>query len=219
MAKGRDIAAESISDLLDIALLQRRNGMLRVECSQRGYLEEGEIYLQAGEPIYAHTDMLTAYEAFHYLLSWRSIYFAFASEVPKPPANLMLGLKNNRGRAPVLAPAAPVPSMRASAPAMHAPAVRVPTAQGPRWNPVDEHATTTTSQKPPAAHRMTRLAPYRAGLEQHALSLPLNRRQRLIYILIDGKRTAGDLARTTGRPYDEVELILSELQEQGLIVM
>jgi predicted transcriptional regulator len=49
------------------------------------------------------------------------------------------------------------------------------------------------------------------------LSLPLTRRQRYIYFLVDGRRSVSDLSRTTGKTIQEVELVLRELQEQGLI--
>jgi hypothetical protein len=47
--------------------------------------------------------------------------------------------------------------------------------------------------------------------------LPLSRRQRYIYFLVDGHRSVSDLSRTTGKTIQEVELVLRELQEQGLI--
>ncbi len=219
MTKGRDIAAESIGDLLEVARLQRRNGMLRAECSQRGYLEEGEIYLQAGGPIYAQAGMLTGYEALHYLLSWRKIYFAFASEIPPPPANIVSAIRTQRVGAPVPAPATPVPAMHVPVAATPMPAIRVPTPQGPRWRPVEERPATITPQKSPSASEMAWLVPHKAGPEHRALSLPLSRRQRLLYVMIDGQRTVGDLARTTSRTAAEVELILRELQAQGLIMM
>jgi DNA-binding Lrp family transcriptional regulator len=50
-------------------------------------------------------------------------------------------------------------------------------------------------------------------------SLPLTRRQRYIYFLVDGRRSIADLSRTTGKSIQEVELILRELQEQGLIAI
>lgn len=61
------------------------------------------------------------------------------------------------------------------------------------------------------------LVPQKRHIEKDVLSLPLTRRQRCVYFLVDGHRTLSDLARTTGKTVQEVELILSELQEQGLI--
>jgi len=61
------------------------------------------------------------------------------------------------------------------------------------------------------------LVPQKREVERDVLSLPLTRRQRFIYFLVDGRRTVADLSRCTGKNIQEVELILSELQEQGLV--
>ena len=63
------------------------------------------------------------------------------------------------------------------------------------------------------------LIPHKRGIEQEVLALPLTRRQRFIYFLVDGRRTVTDLARCTGKNTQEIELILSELQEQGLVAI
>jgi len=49
--------------------------------------------------------------------------------------------------------------------------------------------------------------------------MQLTRRQRLIYFLVDGSRTVADLARTSNKTVLEVELVLSELQEMGLVIL
>jgi predicted Rossmann fold nucleotide-binding protein DprA/Smf involved in DNA uptake len=63
------------------------------------------------------------------------------------------------------------------------------------------------------------LVPQKRGIEREVLGLPLTRRQRFIYFLVDGRRTVADLARCTGKNIQEIELILSELQEQGLVAV
>jgi predicted transcriptional regulator len=61
------------------------------------------------------------------------------------------------------------------------------------------------------------LVPQKRRVGEDVLSLPLTRRQRYIYFLVDGRRSVSDLSRTTGKTIQEVELVLRELQEQGLI--
>ncbi len=63
------------------------------------------------------------------------------------------------------------------------------------------------------------LVPQKRGVEREVLALPLTRRQRFIYFLVDGRRTVSDLSRCTGKNIQEIELILSELQEQGLVAV
>ena len=63
------------------------------------------------------------------------------------------------------------------------------------------------------------LIPRRLVSEVDVFSLPLTRRQRAIYLLIDGRRTMADLARCTGKSMQEVERVLIELQERDLLVV
>ncbi|MBO0797034.1 MAG: DUF4388 domain-containing protein, partial [Ktedonobacteraceae bacterium] len=64
---------------------------------------------------------------------------------------------------------------------------------------------------------LERLVPQRIQVDRPVLSLPLNRSQRSIYLLVDGRRTVSDLARCTGRNILEVRQLLGELQQQGLV--
>ena len=61
------------------------------------------------------------------------------------------------------------------------------------------------------------LVPQKMGKERDVLSLPLTRPQRSIYLLVDGRRTISDLSRCTRKSMQEIERLLSELREQGLV--
>lgn len=227
MTKGRDIAIESIGDLLEVARLQQRSGLLRAECSQGGRLEEGELYLQAGQPIYARMGNLIGHEALNYLLSWRNILFAFSADVPRPPANLISGVRSSNAnvKTAIPSPERYATNTSPSIPARYAtnasPSIpeRYPTTRGLRWNNAEEHNDALPSQRYASLSNMAWRVPQKVDLEQDVLSLSLTRRQRMVYLLIDGQRTVSDLARTAGKASIDVELVLSELQERGLIVM
>jgi hypothetical protein len=47
--------------------------------------------------------------------------------------------------------------------------------------------------------------------------LPLDRRERMVLLLVDGKRSVTDLARLTRRTEDEVRVVLGNLKMLGLI--
>lgn len=64
-----------------------------------------------------------------------------------------------------------------------------------------------------------RLIPRKIQTEQYALSLSLAHRQRLMYFLINDQRTIADLARCSGKTAVEVESILRELHQLGLIAI
>lgn len=61
------------------------------------------------------------------------------------------------------------------------------------------------------------VVPRKLGKERDVLSLPLTRPQRSIYMLVDGHRTVADLSRCIRKSVPEVERLLSELQERGLV--
>ena len=61
------------------------------------------------------------------------------------------------------------------------------------------------------------VVPHKLGKNRDVLSLPLTRPQRSIYMLVDGHRTIADLSRCIRKSIPEVERLLSELQERGLV--
>src|SRR5260370_35004353 len=90
MAKGK---AESLDEVLELARTRRQSGMLTIEHSQGGRIEEGEVYLQSGQPVYARVGQLVGQDALNWLLKWRNINFGIGAEdlrqplgTPGPPA-------------------------------------------------------------------------------------------------------------------------------------
>lgn len=61
--------------------------------------------------------------------------------------------------------------------------------------------------------------PRRTMLSEHVEQLPLDRRERMILLLVDGKRTVTDLARLTRRNEREVLAVLDHLGGLGLLQM
>ena len=53
MANDRAITAQSVMSLLESARVQRQSGRLLVGHFTGGKLQEGEIHLQEGQPVYA----------------------------------------------------------------------------------------------------------------------------------------------------------------------
>jgi hypothetical protein len=189
MKKEKAMQAENISNVLSAAYAQQHSGLISVECvHQRNHLEKGEVYVLAGQPVYARTGKLSGQEALNYLLNWQTIYFSFIADAPRPPANL-----SPRPRA------SPTSVLHETQPTI---ASRQPVAR--------ESGSKSDSMQ---------LIPQKRDPEQHAFSLSLNHRQRLIYFLIDGQRTIADLSRCSGKTVLEVEAVLQELQQQHLIVV
>jgi hypothetical protein len=179
MTEHRDAVAASVGSLLEIARVEQRNGLLHLTCAQGGLIEEGEIYLLGGQPVYARAGNLAGTPALYRLANWQRVSFIFAANAPRPAANIF-----------------PVPGQPGPGPTP---------GQAPFW-PLPE---------PGLEH----LVPHKVEPAREVLSLPLTRRQRLIYFLADGQRTIADLARTTHKTAFDVGTILGELQGLGLVVV
>ena len=191
MANDRAITAESINSILDIARIRRQSGRLKVEQMSGGRLQEGEIYLQAGQPVFVRLGQVIGQEALDRLRAWRNVQFTL--QLDEPGTAPMPLLPGNTGATPSL-------------PAQSAPTPRP-----------DRNTTGDLARVNSNAPGLEWLVPQKRDVGRDVLSLPLTRRQRFIYFLVDGQRSMSDLSRCTGKTIAEIELILKELQAQGLV--
>lgn len=193
MAKGN---AESFDDVLELAHTRRHTGMVTIEHTQDGRVEEGEVFIQAGQPIYARVGRLVGQDALNWLLKWRNIYYTIGVDETVATTAGTNGNSTN--------------SIPSSLP-----------------NYSSQNGSNTTASVAGRASSLDNtytpgiewLVPQKRGIEREVLSLPLTRRQRFIYFLVDGRRTVSDLSRCTGKNIQEIELILSELRAQGLVAV
>jgi hypothetical protein len=61
------------------------------------------------------------------------------------------------------------------------------------------------------------IVPQRTPVAEQIDQLPLDRRERMVLLLVDGQRTVADLARLTRRTEPELQSVLSHLQLLGLV--
>ena len=149
------------------------------------------MYLQAGQPVFMRCESIVGQEALLTLLSLRNVQYMFQQEEPgMAPFGLPAG--NARDTAPF--------PMR-------------PESGGERIGGRD--ASRASSPEPD----LEWLRPHKRDGGRDVLSLPLTRLQRHIYFLVDGHRTLSDLSRCTGKSIHEIELVLRELQTQGLVTI
>ena len=178
---------------------------MTIEHKQAGKVEEGEVFFQTGQPIQARVGRLVGQDALNWLIKWHYIVYTIGTDETLQSINTTsVNNQNNATPTP-----SPTPSY-------------VPTNVIPSTGPVvtqrevngrgSKLINTTTPG-------IEWLVPQKRGIEREVLALPLTRRQRFIYFLVDGRRTVADLARCTGKNTQEIELILSELQEQGLVAV
>ncbi len=205
MAKGK---AESLDEVLELARTRRQSGMLAIEHTQGGRIEEGEVYLQAGQPVYARVGQLVGQDALNWLLKWRNINFNLGTEDLRQP----LGTPGTPAANGANADKVPSPQPASSS------SLNAENFKGPASNRTPDEGK-GSSRRNSYTPGVEWLVPQKRNVDRDVLSLPLTRRQRFIYFLVDGRRTISDLSRCTGKNIQEVELILSELQEQGLVAV
>lgn len=201
MAKGK---AENLNDILELARVRRQSGMLTLEHTQGGRVEEGEVLLQAGQPIYARVGQLVGQDALNWLLRWHNFYFSMDTEESRQA----IGAPAANGDIPGAVPAS-LPQ-------------HLPVNSGSFIEPMRERVPDKRDSPAPISSYgpgIEWLVPQKRGVEREVLALPLTRRQRYIYFLVDGRRTISDLSRCTGKNIQEIELILNELQGQGLVAV
>ena len=200
MAKGN---AENLRDILELARSRRLNGIMIIEHKQAGKVEEGEVFFQTGQPIQARIGRLAGQDALNWIMRWHNITYSIGTDKSlQSIATSNISTQN-------IASSTPIPTYLSP---NDLPSTRPVAAQVQ----VNGRSSLLNNTSTPG---IDWLVPQKRGIEREVLALPLTRRQRFIYFLVDGRRTIADLARCTGKNTQEIELILSELHEQGLIAV
>ena len=200
MAKGN---AENLRDILELARSRRLNGIMIIEHKQAGKIEEGEVFFQTGQPVQARIGRLVGQDALNWIMRWQNITYSIGTD--ESLQSIASSNVSNRN----IASSTPEPTYVSP---------NVLSSTRPVATQTQENGTSSLLNNS-SIPGIEWLVPQKRGIEREVLSLPLTRRQRFIYFLVDGHRTVSDLARCTGKNTQEIELILSELQEQGLIAI
>jgi hypothetical protein len=181
------MTAESVNHVLYLARMRRLSGRLMISQQSGSRIQEGEMYLQVGQPAFARCESMVGQEALHTLLSWRNVQYTFQLEEP--------------GMTPLTLPSRNVEDTS-------------PSPASPESGRVSNSGSDASS-----APDLEWLRPQKRDVGRDVLSLPLTRIQRHIYFLVDGHRTVSDLSRCTGKSIQGIELVLRELQTQGLVTI
>ncbi len=215
MTRGRNNSAERLTDVLALIRTRKQSGSLSIETFTDGHFQEGMIYFQEGNPTHAQTGRLVGEGALNTMMRWRQVNFVFLSNAPSPsrgsPSELPFTANNP---ATSINTTGPLPRITPKLPQLPPPS----TPNTPSGPPYTERAPSPPSNRQ-TANDLEKLVPFKLINEQNVLKLPLSRPQRTIYMLVDGRRTVGDLTHFTGRSLNEVVRLLSELSGYGLISM
>lgn len=209
MIRGKENTAENLDNVVEMIRVMRQTGLLSVERNQGGGLDVAEVYFQAGVATFAHAGQILGQAALTWVMSWQQVRFAFLTDQPRPPAN-------------IFAAAAPDSQNGSSAGARLSPVTLPQLTTGASFGAVSDRDTSYARgvlRTGTNVAALELLVPQKLGDGRHALSLPLTRPQRLIYMLIDGRRTISDICRCTRKSVQEVGRLLIELRERGLITV
>ena len=88
MAKPRVTSADRLSNVIEVAELGRRSGLLSAERDAGNIIEEGVIYFISGRPVFAALGSLRGREALRLLTTWTGCRFAFDPDAPPPAPNV-----------------------------------------------------------------------------------------------------------------------------------
>lgn len=207
MSHQRDTATDRLSNVIQVIQLGKKSGLLTVERGEGITFDEGAITFVNGQAREAQVGKYTGIDAFNWLNTWGPCLFAFtpatSAEMTSPSRSTTTGkLSYTTARLPALKPGARDQ--------------REPTQYGNKGGGVNhwkEHS--------PSRYEPWGAVPNRTRQIEETLHLidqiGLSRAHRRLFLLIDGYRSIQELVRLMGREQDEVQRLLSDLEQASLI--
>jgi len=201
MTQRRGTVTDRLLNVIQVLQLGKKTGNLLVERGEGMKLEDGEIIFSNGQVIQAQGGRLQGQEALSWLSTWSTCRFIF---VPETKAATTRPLGSSQLTSLPAARSTITQPLKDTQP--HLP-VASSTRQELDW----------IEQKSPA----TQPGPHRTCAAEDAFRLldraGLSRSHRHLFLLVDGHRTIVELVRLTGRPPEEVQRLLHDLEDIGVI--
>jgi hypothetical protein len=240
------VATSRLSNIIQMIVLSRQTGILRAIRGHGPTREFGQVQFVDGEPQNALLGQMIGQMALNALNNWGECHYAFdeiavddnwRSGVPSGPNSAgnfpsmnpsasswpAYGYQNYNGYNGV--PSAPwggsEPGMQPPYGAPYQPGYSQPaSAPYPQYdNNGSQPPLMTSYSLPPLTPELLMVIPRRTSLGDQFEQLPLDRRERMALMLVDGQRTIADLARLTRRQEQELYAVLAHLEALGLIVI
>ena len=189
MLQRRGTTTDRLLNVIQVLQLGKKTGHLVVERGVQQTREEGEIVFSNGQVLQAYAGRLQGQEALNWLSTWSNCRFLFVTETTDKTTRPL----NTGPLPPVSGPEGPR-SMRDTQPRL----------------PVTPN---NAAQADPIPRR---ICPTEKGfllIEQAHLS----RSHRRLFLLVDGQRAIAELVRLVGRPPEEVQRLLHDLEDIGII--
>jgi Domain of unknown function (DUF4388) len=238
--QGRTDHLESVLQTISDA---QQTGILHIERGKGGVREGGDIIILQGQVIEASVGNRQGAQALEWVLTWGNCQYNFQGRFPSelftsaPNISLpVTPLPPTSGQLPITGPFT-VPEQNFPQPFRAAPERDYGTVsasglpifanrQAPgiqESGPLSEVSRFRIDQPNPQQPVPVPVLRVPARIQNGAEALALldrfrfSRLHRHVFLLLDGKRTPHDLVRLTGRPLDEVERLLLDLERTGLI--
>jgi hypothetical protein len=219
------LSTSRLVNVIQLIALGRQTGVLKVFRGQNSTREQAEIHFSEGRPTFAILGQLTGNAALTVLQNWGECQYAFLEgplPSPEPPAKTGAAASSS-------SPTSALPRRQTTGPSFFT--GPFPPAPTPDPRTAGRGATSPFSARrgnewiqgtptPPPAQREAlrpQFVPKRLTSVELLDGLPLDRRERMVLLLIDGRRNVADLVRLTRRGDDEVQLVLAHLLALGLI--
>jgi hypothetical protein len=258
------LTTSRLSNILNMIVLGRQSGILRVVRGQGSTREVGQIQFVDGKAVSALLGQVTGVNALSVLQNWGECVYSFdeypmpeindldsmtyqtnsppydySQTSPDPNSSLLPGGSwpsssyGNLGSQPNPSPLPPSSSFANSYPRPGSQPGYAPVPSGAYTGDLPDYdaiygglqssgiPTHQTGYQNAASLSpgVLALCPRRTSLSEHVDQLPLDRRERMVLLLIDGRRSIGDLARLTRRQEREILRVLEHLSGLGLIQM
>lgn len=230
----RFVSTSRLSNIIQMIALSRQSGIIRVVRGQPPSREMGQIRFVDGEPIAAMLGSLTGQGALNVLMNWGECSYAF-DEGALDGLDEAAGGMPNYGSAGNPSSVAPYPSgswpsygysqsnvaspLPSEAPFGSQPGYVTGYGGVGGGGSTDQFGRAMPSVGTAAQIRpdMLMAIPVRAPIGENVDQLPLDRRERMVLLLVDGQRSIADLTRLTRRADQEVFAVLNHLAMLGLV--
>lgn len=238
------LSTSRLGNVIQLIALGKQTGVLKAIRGQGSTREQAEIHFASGQPVFASLGQLLGNAALSVLQNWGESQYLFlegplpqtegspyapapqrwTGELAPPPPGSYLP-RSTSGLPP--APGRPMNGF---------PSFTAPLPQTPETDPANLSNGThkaagnlsrtrinETRSGPPPGPLMRRQAlqghfvPRRLTSMDRLDTLPLDRHERMVLLLVDGRRSLIDLVRLTRRNEQELQIILARLAALGLI--
>jgi hypothetical protein len=191
---------DNLADIIHIIHIGCKSGTLTVERGEGNTLEEGFILFFEGRAVEAKVGQQNGLAAFNYLNKWQTCRFAFVSQTGQ----------NSSPSRPTTQPLPPQSGISSTVSRQHSSA-------GTSGTSVNTDSLSYPYQVSARQSSYPLRTPSGEVAVQHPESFQLPRFHRRLLLLINGQRSAQELARLMVRNLNEVQVLLNDLERSGLI--